>query len=223
MRRSTLRGILAAVVIALGATALARGFPQYSRDTQAACAACHVSMAGGPELSDMGKAFKANRKTKVAATSAGAEYVGNDRCRLCHLPQHTAWSTTPHARALEVLATAPDSTVAKFAKRLKVKVDGKPAESEACVVCHVTGWKLPGGYPSADSLRHAALGNVTCESCHGPGSRHVRAALADKKKTINGAPSVNMCLQCHVPALSPGFNYDERKKKVHPVPVKTSE
>jgi hypothetical protein len=209
--------ILAAVAVTiLGVAALARALPQYSRDTKAACAACHVSVAGGPELSEFGKAFQGNRKNKVTTSPVATEYVGNDRCKTCHLPQHKSWLETRHAHALETLKTAPDSTAARMAKLLKLPLKGKPIENEACITCHVIGHKLAGGYP-ADSARVAAVSNVGCEACHGPGARHVRSSMADKKKTIHGKPSATLCVTCHVPAVNPGFDYEAQKTKVHPV------
>jgi hypothetical protein len=218
MRHGTrISRILAAVAATgFGVAAFAWSFPQYSRDTKAACAACHVSVAGGPELSELGKTFQGNRKTKVASNAIATEYAGSDRCKTCHLPQHKAWLQTRHARALETLKNAPDSTAARMAKLLELPLKGEPIENEACVTCHVVGHKLAGGYP-ADSARVAAVSNVGCESCHGPGARHVRSSMADKKKTIHGKPSASLCTTCHVPAVSPGFDYEKKKTQVHPV------
>lgn len=216
--RVGLRGLMVvgfALVLAIQAWA----YPEAARQTKAACAACHVNPAGGAALSDAGKAFKAEKKapdTKVA----GAEYVGPNKCRMCHLKEHKSWGETRHAKAFAMLKTAPDSTVAKVAKMMGVELKGPAAQSDACVVCHVTGFKLPGGYPAADSVKNVSLMAVSCESCHGPGGKHVAATMADKKKMIDRAVTANMCTQCHTPAFSPKFNFEEFKKKgVHAVPV----
>jgi mono/diheme cytochrome c family protein len=90
------------------------------------------------------------------------------------------------------------------------------------VRCHVTGYELAGGYPAADSVKTAALSGVGCESCHGPGSLHVAAPAADKKKATYKTVSAAMCTQCHTPAINPDFKYEEMVKKgVHP-PKKTA-
>jgi hypothetical protein len=216
--KMTLRGLMVAG-FAIALTVQAWAYPEVARQTKAACAACHISPAGGAALTDAGKAFKTEKKaldTKVA----GAEYVGPNKCRMCHLKEYKAWGDTPHARAFAMLKAAPDSTVAKVAKMLGVELKGPAAQSDACVGCHVTGFKLPGGYPAADSTKNVSLMAVSCESCHGPGGKHVPATMADKKKMINRAVTANMCTQCHTPALSPKFNFVEFKKKgVHPIPV----
>src|SRR5262249_17521895 len=109
-------------------------------------------------------------------------------------------------------------SIAMMAKRLGVELKGKASESETCIGCHVTGFQLPGGYPAADSTRNANLMNVTCEACHGPGGKHVAAAMADKKKMINRAVTGNLCTQCHTPAMSPNFKFEDYiKRAMHAV------
>jgi mono/diheme cytochrome c family protein len=204
----------------LAAAVNAWAFPEFARKTKAACAACHTNPAGGAALTDAGTAFKAD-PTKVP-TGTGPDYVGENKCRMCHIKQHKAWLETKHATALEALVSGPDSTIAKMATALGVELKGKAVDNDACVVCHVTGFKLPGGYPAADSAKTAAVMNVTCEACHGPGSKHVTAPLAEKKKFINRAVTANLCTQCHTTATSPNFKFDEFKTRgTHAVP-KTS-
>ncbi|TFG88997.1 MAG: hypothetical protein E4H17_01425 [Gemmatimonadales bacterium] len=46
---------------------------------------------------------------------------------------------------------------------LKTDVKEKPETAAACVGCHATGYKQPGGYhPAAGSLKHAARAFVGC-------------------------------------------------------------
>jgi mono/diheme cytochrome c family protein len=214
-RKMTAVGILAAsLVVALFAHAWA--FPQYARQAKAACAACHVNPAGGADLTDAGKAYKADKKAPAAAAKA-AEFMGVNKCKMCHFKQYKAWSETKHAAALTNLRKASTQACADMAAKLKVEVKGSPADNDACVVCHVTGFRLAGGYPATDSTKTAAVSGVTCEGCHGPGSLHVTAAAADKKKFINRAVSASLCTQCHTAATSPGFKFVEWKTKVHPV------
>jgi hypothetical protein len=215
----------ALLVATLGLVAYARALPEYARQTKAACAVCHANPAGGGELSAAGKAFQANhKKAPAAGATSGADYVGVMRCRSCHIAEFTAWKSTPHAHALATLSTAPDSAIAKMAASLKVTLKAPAASNDACVVCHVTGFHLPGGHPAADSLKNVAVSNVTCESCHGPGGRHVTAALAEKKKTIQRAVSPTLCVQCHTTATSPSFAFDEyRKRDPHMTPPPKSE
>lgn len=192
--------------------------PDLARKTKVACASCHLNPAGGPDLSDAGKGYAAH-PTKPPAAAPGSDYVGANKCRTCHLNEHKDWSATAHAKALETLANAPDSTVARFAALLKVAVKGRADQSDACVTCHVTGFKLAGGYPAADSVKNSNLAFVGCESCHGPGSKHVFATLAEKKTTINRTVTERLCVRCHTKALSPDWKFAEYKMRgVHKIP-----
>ncbi len=208
------------VASALGVVVAAQlwAFPEVARQTKAACASCHANPAGGADLTDAGKAWKAESKAPSAAPAKAAGYIGNTKCKMCHIKQHKAWAETPHAKAFGNLQTADPSAAAEMATKLKIELKGSPAATDACVKCHVTGFQLAGGYPAADSAKTVALAAVSCESCHGPGSLHVAAPMADKKKFINKAVTANMCTQCHTAVISPKFDFVEMSKKVHPVP-----
>ena len=80
---------------------------------------------------------------------------------------------------------------------------GKPFDYD-CIGCHVTGWDEPGG---ATMAMNEALRDVQCETCHGPGSRHVDADEADVKQTIRLAPPEGQCAaQCHTAEHSDTFD-----------------
>jgi len=192
-------------------------FPEVARETKTACVACHTNPAGGAELTEGGTKYKAEKKAAAARDAKQAEYVGSAKCKMCHLAEHKAWEESAHAKALTNLKSADAKAVAAVAEKLKVELKGPAAESADCVKCHVTGYELAGGYPAADSVKTAAVAAVGCESCHGPGSLHLTAAKADKKKFTYKNVSAKMCTQCHTPAMSPEFKYDEMMKKgVHP-------
>ena len=211
MRGSLRCGVLAAFAVGALWVSHASAFPDVARKTKAACAACHVSPAGGANLSAAGTAWKTAKKAPDA-TLVGAEYVGSAKCKFCHMVEYNSWSTTKHATALQGLASAADSTTAKFAAALKIKLKGKSIDEAACLKCHVTGLALPGGYPAADSTKNVALGMVSCESCHGPASFHTKAPKELKASMINGKPTAATCTQCHTPQVSPRFNYVEYAK-----------
>jgi hypothetical protein len=216
-RKSLLFGMLMTgigVSLALHAWA----FPEFARHTKLACAACHSNPAGGVDLNDAGKAFKADMAKTPAAAAKAAEYVGVNKCKMCHMKQYKAWQETRHSNALVNLGKADAKAAGDVAAKLKVELKGPAAQNDACVSCHVTGFHLAGGYPGADSTKTAVVSNVTCEACHGPGSLHAAAPMAEKKKFINRMVSANMCMQCHTPAMSPNFKYEEYVKKgVHVV------
>lgn len=207
-------------VLVLVVAARLWAYPQLSREAKVACASCHTNVAGGAELTDVGTAYKAEKKAPTGAAKS-AEYVGSKKCMMCHMKQHKAWSTTPHAKALANLAAADTATVGAMSRALGIPITGSAAKTDGCVSCHVTGFQLAGGYPAADEAKTALVAGVGCESCHGPGSLHSSAPMAEKKKLINTKVTANMCMQCHTPTTSPKFNFEEFVKKVHPVPATT--
>jgi cytochrome c5 len=220
MRGRSISWGVGAAVVGLLVAVQAWPYPKFAHETKVACASCHVNPAGGVDLTAAGKAYQED-PSKKPENVAGADYIGNTKCKMCHSKQHASWLETPHAKALALLKAAPDSSVAKMASALKVELKGSAADNDNCVVCHVTGFQLPGGYPAADSAKTAAVSGVTCEACHGPGSKHMSAPMAQKKNFINRNVTANMCMQCHTAVTSPKFDFAEWKKRVHVMSVKT--
>jgi hypothetical protein len=207
------------VMVALGIAVATQlwAYPEVARTTKTSCVTCHTNVAGGPALSEAGKAFKADGKAPAASTVKAAEYVGDAKCKMCHLPLHKAWAETPHAKSMAALVKGDAKKSAEIAAALKVEIKGSPDKTDGCVSCHVTGFQLTGGHPQADAAKAATVASVGCESCHGPGSLHVSAPKAEKAKFIAKATE-NMCKQCHTPAVSPDFAFAEYAKRgVHTV------
>jgi hypothetical protein len=217
VKRSSTAVLLTMVALVIAVATQLWAYPQFARQTKASCVTCHANVAGGAELSEAGKAFKADGKAPAAGTAKAAEYVGNAKCKMCHMKQFKAWSETQHAKAWAGLKNADPKKAAEMSTALKVEIKGSPSTTDECVTCHVTGFQLAGGFPQADSTKAAAVANVTCENCHGPGSLHAAAPMAEKKKLINHAVTANMCMQCHTPVTSPKFDFATMSKKVHPV------
>ena len=115
-------------------------------------------------------------------------YVGVNACKKCHFDSFKSWKGTDHKEAFETL---PD----------KYKSD------EKCMECHTTGHGQEGGFTSADAT--PKLAGVQCEMCHGPGSKHVEYATANKdkkddpamqaeaRKLIDRERSQSACWRCH--------------------------
>ncbi len=123
----------------------------------------------------------------------GATYVGSKRCALCHRPQYNMWKETKHAKAVEPL------------------ISNNSHFDPECLQCHTTGFEFKGGF--RDLKKSKALGNVGCETCHGPRSLHVR----NPRKFQNPTPTSSTCLQCHDAENSPKFEFDTYWPKVaHP-------
>ena len=116
-------------------------------------------------------------------------YGGEDLCRTCHSAEHKVWSSSRHGRAY--------NTLRKINK----------AFDPECLVCHVVGFNLPGGFIS--ELDTPGLKNVQCEVCHGPGRSHALAPQAGF-----GSKASEACKQCHVKNHSPRFNYAEYWPKI---------
>jgi hypothetical protein len=149
------------------------------------------------------------------------DYVGAGKCKMCHFKEAKAWAETKHAHALEGLKAATPEQIKAMNDLLKTSVKDHPEADAACVTCHVTGYKQPGGYPAADSAKTAVVAFVGCEMCHGPGSQHMAVPMSDKagrKKTML-APTVETCKKCHTDAISPKFDFAVMSTKVHPIPV----
>ncbi len=111
-----------------------------------------------------------------------ATYVDNADCAMCHSALNTSWSSTPHARAY------PD-LVSGF-------------NLPTCKPCHTTGAGVPEIFPATGynvtTNLPAYLQNVTCQSCHGPGSEHIVAGNATQARAMIGlVMNASLCGSCH--------------------------
>lgn len=121
-----------------------------------------------------------------------AGYVGIDACTDCHDEERKVWDSTKHAHAY--------STLQKDFKEYNLD----------CVSCHVTGYGKPGG---STVTHNEKLQAVQCETCHGPGSLHVKDP--DKKGLIVLKPEPATCVsECHHPPHVEGFDAAEKMKLI---------
>ena len=119
----------------------------------------------------------------------GQTFAGAKNCSACHFDQYLDWRQTKHAKAFDVMPA-------------KYKTD------QSCLKCHVTGLGQEGGFKSLAATPD--LVGASCESCHGPGSKHVEIAksFGDKKlgeaeekyvrSTIHKMQPKNVCVDCHL-------------------------
>lgn len=110
-------------------------------------------------------------------------YVGSEACKTCHLEEFDQWMHSSHAAAFNTLLTV-----------------GRQFYPE-CVSCHVTGFGYETGYRINTPERNH-LAEVGCETCHGPGKKHVNTPLAEN---IRGEVPERICASCHNAEHSPGF------------------
>ncbi len=119
-----------------------------------------------------------------------ATYAGTDKCVACHQSAGAVWAGSAHAHA--------------FATLVGVKADADPK----CIACHTVGFGDPSGYRR--DLGAGALVNVGCESCHGPGSLHVRQMQGDKMVNFTFRPlDSGDCQKCHQGEFSRPFDWDQ--------------
>jgi len=130
------------------------------------------------------------------------EYVGSRKCKMCHNKpatgaQYAKWLDSKHAHAMEVL-------------------NAEEAKDPKCLKCHSTF-----GSVDADLILTLKIEEgVSCESCHGPGSKYYPASVmkAKDKAMTKGMiePTEQVCIACHN-SESPnfkGFNYKEYVAKI---------
>jgi hypothetical protein len=126
----------------------------------------------------------------VPGVRAVATYVGSKPCVECHKTAGASWVKSGHAKAFETLAQR--------------KADADPK----CVGCHTIGFGNMSGYRREFGAEK--LVNVGCESCHGPGSLHVRLQEGDQTIDFAYRPlGAGDCQKCHYGEFSRPFDWDE--------------
>jgi hypothetical protein len=119
-----------------------------------------------------------------------ATYVGSAKCLDCHPSAASVWRASAHAHGFATLAGR--------------KADADPR----CIGCHTTGFGTPTGYRR--EYRADKLVDVGCESCHGPGSLHLRAEEGDHTVNFTFRPlDAGDCIKCHHGEFSRPFDWNE--------------
>ena len=145
---------------------------------------------------------------------SNGQYVGSKRCEKCHEESYEIWKTSRHSIAWKSLEESnPPRTF-----------------DPECIACHVEGWnaehRMPfkSGFLGVDVTPD--LVNVGCESCHGPGEKHMQAEIGSSVKLqekyrealhLDASDKEKMkafCIQCHDLDNSPKFNYERYYKVI---------
>ena len=142
----------------------------------------YTQVANDPQLQAGGERLFSDEALEQDARSG---YVGSQACATCHRQEFDQWAHTSHATALNTLLTV-----------------GKQFYPE-CVSCHVTGFGYETGYQIGNPEEKGHLADVGCETCHGPGKQHITTPLTTN---IRGEVKNQVCLECHTPSHSPGFD-----------------
>ncbi|MDF1812098.1 MAG: multiheme c-type cytochrome [Verrucomicrobiales bacterium] len=128
----------------------------------------------------------------IPGSDFGHEYTGSQSCAACHPTAYAAWQKSRHAHAFTTL--------------VKGRTDADPN----CIGCHSVGFGETSGYRR--EYGETRLTNVGCESCHGPGSEHIKQrALGDPSKvTFQFRPlGASDCTKCHHGEFSRPFKWEE--------------
>lgn len=115
---------------------------------------------------------------QAVAQNSDSSYISGKKCKSCHAKIFTSQAETSHAKSFDIL------------------VDLGEDKNTKCIPCHTTGYGKPGGFTDAQAT--ADLAGITCQTCHGPGSNHVKSGLTkEQRKATISVPTVYTCTKCH--------------------------
>jgi hypothetical protein len=126
------------------------------------------------------RAERAEQPRFNAAMVNEDRYSSVESCKKCHMKIYDSWTHTAHASAYATIAETDQWN------------------DPDCLMCHTTGYGTMSDPESG--MIEPKYWNVQCESCHGMGTKHSRAAGAEK------VPE-HVCLECHNQSNSPKFDY----------------
>lgn len=160
----------------------------------------------------------------VASAGAAGEnaFVGNKKCKMCHLKEWNSWSETKMAKAFLQLKPGESAEAKKTAGLDPAKDFTKDT---ACLPCHTTGYGRPGGF--TDIEKTPDLAGVGCEACHGPGGTYTQSqymSLTNKEYKRADLAAVGLvatiaesqCIVCHndkSPFVGDKYVFDFAKRK----------
>ncbi len=149
------------------------------------------------------------------------KFVGTAKCKSCHEESYKVWKKSGHAKAWQTL----------------VELNPPRNFDPECIACHVVGWSpqnyrpLESGFLSEKETPH--LIDVGCETCHGPGEKHVAAemgsdldlmeelrkptviTLEESQQAVSSAIADRQhCMNCHDIDNSPDFDFETYWPKI---------
>lgn len=142
-------------------------------------------------------------ETTTGPGEAEGYYLGAEACKQCH---STAYKNESHTRHFNTFVDDPKEEH-DFVSTWRGA--GKP---DSCLLCHTTGWNTSKANHGADEVEYRKnLLGIQCESCHGPGSEHVKGGGDPSKITMDY--SAELCGSCHTGGHHP--TYDEWEESDH--------
>ena len=150
--------------------------------------------------------------------AGAAVYVGPVVCASCHQEQQDFWkaAVVEDPERVAQYAKKPGHPNPKgqvgHARAWQTLVDSKATGNRDCIACHSVGFEEQGGFCKVGDAPR--WGNVSCESCHGPGSKHVEA---ESPAFIQKEVPEQRCRECHhVPHITSteSFVYAEKLKLI---------
>ena len=172
------------------------------------------------------------RNAHIVIANEGAVYVGISACKKCHLKLYRSWKKTKTAKSFDMLKPGVNAEI-----KTKLKFDPQKdyTKDASCLECHTTGFGLPGGYKIPESgdfkvaKRAKENSSITCEACHGPGSKYIpvlknvmfkKQKYSQKELCDLGQFKVGakVCTNCHnlrnpTSGSDYHFNFEEYKVK----------
>ncbi|HEX5082978.1 MAG TPA: multiheme c-type cytochrome [Blastocatellia bacterium] len=121
----------------------------------------------------------------LAGKPLNTPFTLSESCAQCHKEEYEVWKNSRHSHAFAALE------------------EKQRMFDSNCVGCHSLGFRDQ-GFVSVKATPQFA--NVHCESCHGPGSEHIKAPTAGNYKT---PPKNQSCLVCHDRDNSPDFDFEK--------------
>jgi hypothetical protein len=160
----------------------------------------------------------------LAGVSLGGEhaYVGNKKCKMCHMKEWKSWAETNMAKTYEALKPG---VRAEKKKAAGLDPDKDYTTDANCLRCHTTGYEEAGGFVDMESTPE--LAGVGCEMCHGAGGTYIKAEhMSLKNKEYKKADvvavglvdtvTVAQCNNCHnneSPFVDDDYVFDFEAKK----------
>lgn len=96
-------------------------------------------------------------------------FIGNKKCKKCHVKQYKAWKQTKMANVFDLLKAGVRADAKK-----KAGLDPQKdyTRDKQCLPCHTTGYGKKNGFVSIEETPNFT--GVGCEMCHGAGGTYTQ-------------------------------------------------